>query len=102
VGASTSAVGRCDEMMIRLFQRRRGCPDEARDRAIEPSSHQAIERSSDSHVDRWSIERPTADRATDTSSADTSRASESQGTRPVSVQQISCRLGTFVSRVSLS
>jgi len=53
VGASTSAVGRCDEMMIRLFQRRRGCLDEARDRAIERSSDSYVDRSSD----RWPIEQ---------------------------------------------
>lgn len=59
MGASTSAVGRCDEMMIRLFQRRRGCPDEARDRAIEPSSDQAIHTSTDGRSsDRRPIERP--------------------------------------------
>ena len=61
MGASTSAVGRCDEMMIRLFQRRRGCPDEARDRAIEPSSDRAIKRFT---------RRPMVDRATDGRSSD--------------------------------
>jgi len=60
VGASTSAVGRCDEMMIRLFQRRRGCPDRGpSDRAIERSSDQAIHTSTDGRSsDRRPIERP--------------------------------------------